>query len=133
MKLSTDAFWYKGGIPARSSTRCSRTTSAHWHFSAPEIPSRSGIFHPAPPQIAHVSTAFIAPPLPTDGLSLVLFIQPLLQRSEIIQDRRRVHLLLPGQSLERLRPGLALAHGQHRVEPVPRRLAFVYGAAIQRS
>src|SRR6202034_4396042 len=81
----------------------------------------------------HVSTAFIASTLPTDGLSLVLFIQPLLQRSEIIQDRRRVHLLLPGQSLERLRPGLALAHGQHRVEPVPRRLAFVYGAAIQRS
>src|ERR1700722_16770511 len=125
MKLSTEAFSYSKGIPARSSIRCSRPASAHWHFSAPEIPSRSVIFQPEPPQIGHVSTAFIVSALPTQGLSTVLLVQPLLQRCEIIQNRRSVHLLLPRQCRERFGPGLAGSHRQHRVETVSRGFAFI--------
>src|SRR5580692_159090 len=113
--------------------RCSRPTSTHWHFSAPEIPSRSVIFQPEPPQTRQVSTAFIScTSLPTEGLSLVLFIQPFFQRSEIVQDRRGVHLLLPRQCRQRFWPRLAGSHRKHRIQTVSRGFAFINRTAIQR-
>src|SRR5271154_3553426 len=60
MKLLTDACSYSGGMLALSSFRCARPASTHSHFSAPEIPPRSTIFQPDPPQIEQTSTAFIA-------------------------------------------------------------------------
>ena len=55
--------------------------------------------------------------LPADLLPLDLFVEPRLQRREVVDDRRRVHLARSGQRLERVRPRLRRAHLQHRVEP----------------
>src|SRR5206468_6848505 len=38
-----------------------------------------------------------APALPTHRLAPILLIQPLLQRGEVIQNRRRVHFALAGE------------------------------------
>ncbi len=84
--------------------------------------------------MGHVSTAFMVSTLPADWLPTVLFIQPLLQRSERIQNRRRIHLLLPGQCRQRFgpmvgsRPLVSMA-----LELVSRCLALVNGTTIQRS
>src|SRR6185503_1420673 len=45
--------------------------------------------------------------LPSHRLSLVLFIQPLLQRSEVIQNCSRIHLALAGNCFQGVRPRLA--------------------------
>src|SRR5580658_6672741 len=62
---------------ARPSIRASRPALTHPHFSAPEIPSRSMIFQPDPPQIAHVSVAFMPMPvLPLPSFSLARPFEP---------------------------------------------------------
>src|SRR5262245_15462654 len=43
---------------------------------------------------------------PTALLALVLLVEPLLQRSEVVEDRRRVGLFLAGDHRHRLGPGL---------------------------
>jgi len=48
-----------------------------------------------------------------DGPVAVLLVQPRLERREIVEYGRGVHLTFPGQSFESLRPRPALAHGQH--------------------
>src|SRR5512145_3283537 len=45
--------------------------------------------------------------LPSHRLTPVLFIQPLLQRSEVIQNCRRIHLALAGDRFQGVRPRLA--------------------------
>src|SRR5258708_36201592 len=43
--------------------------------------------------------------LPARFLALVLFVQPFLQRREIVQDGGGVHLALPADGFQRVRPG----------------------------
>src|SRR5579859_1167302 len=62
----------------------------------------------------------------------VLLIQPLLQRSKVIEDRGRISLALAGQNFHRVLPGLARAHGQHLVELGSRGFVAVDGAAVER-
>ena len=45
--------------------------------------------------------------LPAHRLALILFIQPLLQRSEVIEYGGGVHLALAGERLQRVRPRTA--------------------------
>src|SRR5262249_31919287 len=47
---------------------------------------------------------------PVDLVALVLFVKPLLERREVVENRGGVHLLFAGHGLERFRPRLALAH-----------------------
>src|SRR5690606_40509786 len=54
--------------------------------------------------------------LPATGLALVLLLQPLLQRGEVLQHRAAVDLLAAGQLLERGLPGLAGAAREHGPE-----------------
>ena len=49
--------------------------------------------------------------LPAYLLTLVLYIQPFLQRGEIFQDRSGIYMTLAGQDFQCFGPGLALAHG----------------------
>src|SRR6185437_7375766 len=70
--------------------------------------------------------------LPAQLLALVLLVQPLLERRKVIKDRRCVHLPLAADGFQRVRPGLALAHAEHLVQAVARRLALIDGAAMQR-
>src|SRR5947208_12132501 len=55
-------------------------------------------------------------PLPADGFAPVLLIQPFLQRSEVIQDRRRVEIALARQLEHRVLPRPALTHFEHRIQ-----------------
>ena len=54
------------------------------------------------------------------GLPLVLLVQPLLQRREVVADGGGVHLARAGDLFQRLLPGPALAHLQHGVQPARR-------------
>src|SRR4051794_13621395 len=76
-----------------------------------------------------------APPVvsPAAALSLVLFVEPSLEWREVVEDRRRVHLLLPGDRLQRLGPRAALPHLQHLVQLRARLLAVVDRAAVERT
>src|SRR5689334_16672539 len=71
--------------------------------------------------------------LPAAALALVLFLQPGVQRREVVDDRARVHLLLAGEFLQRLLPRLLRALREHL--PVPRAgcLVAVDGALRQRA
>src|SRR5208282_1352779 len=68
--------------------------------------------------------------LPTHRFSLVLFVQPLLQRREVLQDRAGINLPAAGQRFQRVGPGFALAHGEHLVELRSGFLRPVEGAAV---
>src|SRR5579871_7016311 len=70
--------------------------------------------------------------LPSDSLPFVLLIEPLLQRREVIANRRRIHLARAGDFLQRILPRPADSHGQHRVQLVPRRLIPVNRAPVKR-
>src|SRR5438477_11608493 len=82
----------------------------------------------------HLRPLFSVSPavLPTHWLTLILLVEPLLQRREVVENRRRIHLLLSGDRLERLRPRTALAHREHRVQPLPGVLVVEDRAAIER-
>ena len=65
-------------------------------------------------------------------LTFRLFVEPLLQRCEIIDDGACVHLPRSGQCLERVLPRPRLPHREHRGQPLTRLLAVVGGAAVER-
>src|SRR5712675_3369418 len=69
---------------------------------------------------------------PATLLPLVLLLEPLLQRLEVLEQRAPVHLPLPRHRLERVGPRLARAHRQHLLQPRARLLAAVEGALVQR-
>src|SRR5664279_4546015 len=71
--------------------------------------------------------------LPADRLSLVLLVQPLLERGEVVADRRRIHLPLPGQCGEGFWPWAARAHRQHRVQTASGLLVPVDRTAVERT
>src|SRR5262245_10366590 len=52
-------------------------------------------------------------PSPAGLLAGVLLLEPALQRREVLEDRRRVHLARAGELGERVLPGLARAERQH--------------------
>src|SRR5690606_27574151 len=71
--------------------------------------------------------------LPAAGLALVLLLQPLLQRGEVLQHRAAVDLLAAGQLLQRGLPRLAGAAREHGLElPAGLRVA-VERALVQRA
>src|SRR5262245_35266045 len=71
--------------------------------------------------------------LPSRGLSLVLFVEPFLERREVVEHRGRVHLPLAGHGLHRVRPATADAHLERPLQPLARRLVAVHRAAVQRT
>src|SRR5688500_8928515 len=58
--------------------------------------------------------------VPAAGLTLVLLREPGLERPEVVDDRRGVHLPRARQLLERVGPGLARTHAQHLAVFLPR-------------
>src|SRR5580700_5634723 len=70
--------------------------------------------------------------LPTHRFSPILLIQPLLQRREVIADGGGIHLALARQGIQRLLPGPALPHFEHRVEAPSCFAITVNRAAVQR-
>jgi hypothetical protein len=71
--------------------------------------------------------------IPPNMMTRILLIEPLLQGGEIIEHGSRVHLPLPRQGFERVRPRAALAHGQHLRQLCSRRFITVNRAAVQRA
>src|SRR5690606_12171257 len=71
--------------------------------------------------------------LPAAGAALVLLLQPLLQRREILQHRRGVHGLAAGELLQRLLPGLAVALGEHGPEFLARGRVAREAALVERA
>src|SRR3954451_3951645 len=69
---------------------------------------------------------------PSARLPLILLIEPRLQRREVIEDRRRIHLLLSADRLQRLGPRTALPHRQHAGQPLARMFVLIDRAAIER-
>src|SRR5467141_284467 len=70
---------------------------------------------------------------PATLLPLVLLLEPLLQRLEVLEQRAAVHLALPGHRFEGVRPRLARPHREHLPEPLSRFLAAVEGTLVQRA
>src|SRR5688500_15424951 len=71
--------------------------------------------------------------LPAALFPAVLHLEPVHQGAEVIDDRRRVHLALPGERLERVRPRAAHPHLQHLRELRPGLLVAVDRAAVERT
>src|SRR6187399_741148 len=69
---------------------------------------------------------------PPHRLAPVLLVEPLLERREVVADRRRVHLALARQRLERVGPRLRLAHLERLLQPIAGRLVAVDRAAVER-
>src|SRR5262245_10130749 len=63
--------------------------------------------------------------LPARFLALVLLVEPLLERSKVVEDGRGVHLALAADGFQGVRPRLALAHAQHFVQALARGLVLV--------
>src|SRR5690606_4286402 len=70
---------------------------------------------------------------PAAVAALVLLLQPLLQRREVLEHRGGVELLGTGQRLQRLLPRLRLAFGEHRLVLAARGFAAVEAALVQRA
>src|SRR5436190_22060557 len=70
---------------------------------------------------------------PATLLPLVLLLQPLLQRLEVLEQRAPVHLALPGHHLQRIRPRLAGAQRHHLLQALAGLLAAVERALVQRA
>src|SRR5262245_56493334 len=70
--------------------------------------------------------------LPARGFVLQLFVEPLREGREVVEDRRRIHLAFTGHRLERVRPRLRHTHLQHRVQLPSSFLALVRRAAVKR-
>src|SRR6266404_4441832 len=68
---------------------------------------------------------------PATLLPLVLLLEPLLQRLEVLEQRAAVHLALAGHRFEGVRPRLARSHREHLPEPLSGFLAAVEGALVQ--
>src|SRR4051794_16494050 len=71
--------------------------------------------------------------LPTTLLALVLLLQPGLERLEVVEHRLRVDVALAADRLERLRPRLARAELEHRLQLRAGRLVPVDGAGVERA
>src|SRR5438105_10389181 len=69
---------------------------------------------------------------PSDGLALVLLVEPRLERREVVRHRGRIHLTLTGERLERILPWARRTHLEHRLQPPAGFLAVVDRAAMQR-
>src|SRR5690606_6503295 len=78
-----------------------------------------------------VSRSRLARRSPAAGLALVLLLQPVAERLEVLEQRSRIHGAGAGEELERVRPGPALAQRQHRLELFARLLASEDGAVGQ--
>src|SRR5579863_10557002 len=73
-----------------------------------------------------------SPPLPAYWIVifLVLLIEPGFERSEIIRQRRGVHLALPGEDFQSVGPGFAAPHGEHAIQFFTGGLVSVDRAAV---
>src|SRR5688572_15086995 len=71
--------------------------------------------------------------LPAAALALILFCEPRLERREVVEDRRSVHLPRAGELLECVLPRLARAESEHLAEALARLFIAVDRALIQRS
>src|ERR1017187_1268513 len=71
--------------------------------------------------------------LPAHLLSLILLVQPLLQRGEVFEQRAAVRLPFTGQDFQRVGPGFALAHSEHLVELRSGFLRPVESATVERA
>src|SRR5260370_20764739 len=71
--------------------------------------------------------------VPKALLAGVLLLQPLVQGSEILRQGSGIHLSLPGQDLEGIRPRLARPHLEHRLQLLSCFLAAVNGTLMQRT
>src|ERR1035438_10402152 len=69
--------------------------------------------------------------LPAYRLALVLLIQPLLQRSEIVEARGSVQTALTGHLVQSLLPGAAEPHFEHPVQLLAGLLAAINRATRQ--
>src|SRR5262252_242488 len=69
--------------------------------------------------------------LPAHLLALVLLVEPFLEGRKVVEDGGSVHLALPADGFEGLRPGAALAHGEHFVEAIAGGLVLVDRTAMQ--
>src|ERR1700690_371155 len=70
---------------------------------------------------------------PTNRLALILLIQPLLKRREVVQNRGGIQIALPGEFKHGVLPGAAEAHLQHAVQAAAGFLVVVDRATIERS
>ena len=68
---------------------------------------------------------FQFPRLPAHGLALVLLDQPTFEGREVVANGGGVHLPLAGNGLERIGPGAAQSHLEHRVQALSGFLASV--------
>src|SRR6185436_1222201 len=73
------------------------------------------------------------PKSPAAALPLILLLEPVEERAEVVDDRGGVHLALAGQRLESFGPGAAHAHRQHLLEARAGFLVAVDRAAVQRA
>src|SRR5262245_50101143 len=69
--------------------------------------------------------------LPADGLSFDLLVEPGVQRFEVVEDGRRVHLFGAGNFLECVRPRLRESHRKHGVQLFPCLCTLINRTAIQ--
>src|ERR1700754_2693289 len=72
-------------------------------------------------------------PLPPAGLALVLLLEPGLQRGEVFDEGRAIHLARAGEGFEGVGPGLAGAHFEHLGELRADFLVAVDRAAMERA
>src|SRR5947207_9339625 len=69
---------------------------------------------------------------PSRFCAFELFVEPFVERREVVDDRGRVHLVRARHHGERLRPRLRLAERQHRVQLLSGRFALVNRTAMER-
>src|SRR5882724_10085467 len=70
--------------------------------------------------------------LPAASLTLVLVLEPFLERREVLEDRARIHVALTGQLEQRVLPRLARAQRKHLLVQRARFLVVVDRALVQR-
>src|SRR4051812_31239773 len=70
--------------------------------------------------------------LPADRLAFDLLIEPGIERLEIIQDGRGIHLFRAGNGFESVRPGARFSHRKHGVQFFTRIRALVNRASMNR-
>src|SRR5882672_4634259 len=71
--------------------------------------------------------------IPADLVSRVLFVYPLFEGREVVENRGGIHLALAGHRLEGVGPGAALSHRQHFRKLRTGGLVGVNRAAMQRA
>src|SRR6476620_12297631 len=109
--------------------------TAHANRATPLV-ARSSLFDPAwliGWRRLNRQSAFVIRHSPALRRVLDLLVEPLLERREVVEQGRRVHLLRAGQRVQRVGPRPGLSHLEHRPQSCARLLVVVDRTAAERS